>query len=1069
MAKYLNAEGSLRKFIDLYSHIYKDDYRKTPSGVSTLTPQNVNYDRIYLKNILSKLLQLQEILLFDLFFEKIPDAVQFVDLLYFDCFSENNSFDQQYRFFQHFHSFATKNHIKKSESLRSLGTLNSPKGKNILSHSGMDGETCEVMTKEKIIILIKNYFECTQENDLLLKILYLIGMDNKGIVELLLDTKEEDRIVRVIREAGFIELLDMRDLVNRGLYKTLILFDKNELINVFNLPVKEDNEEYTVYSEVCKRIRKGIDVESLCNCVIYVSETFWDLEKLYKFYEALSKLLRSMPKDNDEPSWLVYLKNPPLFFINLLYFFHQMKKQLDYKNPAIIELTKDMLNFCISYVQQASDENFKMNLFDKDGKDMEFLNYAMLIGEMRVLEIERIENLLEEMWDINRDSMQTISTFMRVDSMRSSFNNFSLKVFTKNYETPIEKDDNFQMEFRYVTNSVLMKVLSEIMWPCLMIFMDFFLSMNILGRYIENNHQASKTWLMDYFWSAPVFSIIHIFLRVSQIISIFFKILAIRAFNRGGYTLLGFYKLLLFLYFVQMAVWPLFFIKLFNFFSIVQMIIVLVQVFYVLYKTLSLNEVGVTIRIFGRMALVVLIFGTLSFTVMTVISYVIYACYLNFTQKILGQIYSDLNLFSDMYQGILVLYEFVFGAVVLVRPYQEENIFTYTMTFVMTIFSFFGNIMVANMLIAFLTSQFQYISQNAKYLTMNMQYELIQIYNMKDMDAIFTVPFFMVIPALPWYFKMWKGGESKRKANLALRKLTHIVSFFIPTFLLMMIKLLLLAIWRYLEIGVELLIHIPIRPMYFLYIWTWIFGGPILLVKLYALDLVTICQIMLNFDKPSASLLNFDLEDEARGNLVRIFNKMRRVMNNHINSNTMTIQVRDFLEGMGVIDITDKMVFKMTDEGEDFGLGIANLIAQNMGVVEQRAPKESLMQIVDKESRSSDSNPFNIKYRQSDKLIAPILAEKFADPDPDTGILTLDLSFMQKKFMNNVNSDNVHRLLSFDKFALMKASLHISINEEDIELRQDVSKLSKLTNESYRKLEQVIHDLTFLKSQAHYI
>jgi len=1042
---------------------------------------NFYSDRLFLKCLLNQIIILEELYIFDYFLEHIPDMVQLVDLLYFDRFSENNRYDLQYKFFEHLHSYLVKSPVKRSLSLKSLNTTPLKLNK-IMPEINIHGNISELMTRDKVVILVKNYFECTQENVLLMKILRLLEIDDSAILNILLDTREEDRLIRLVREIGFVELLDMRDLVRRGLYKTLILFDKNELINVFNLPVKEENPDYNVYSELCKRIKKGIDVEGLCNVIIYVSETFWDMEKLFKFYEALSMLLRSTPKDQTdptdqtnstdqkeqkdknqpkEPSWLVYLRNPPLFFITLIYFFNQAKKQLDYKDPQIIELNKDMLNFCISYIQNASDENLKMNLFDKDGKEMEFLNYVMLIEEMKILEIDTIENLLNEMWDINRDSMQTISTFMRIDSMRQTFNRFSLNVFTKDYETPIEKDDSFQMEFRYTVNSVFMKVSSEIFWPCLMIIMDFIFSMRILQTYQSRNNLASKTWLMDYFNESPFFSILHIVLRVSQMISFFFKAMAIRSFNRGGYTLLGFYKLLLFLYFVQMAVWPILFIKYFNFFSIVQMILTVVQVFYVLYKTLSLDEVGVTIRIFGRMALVVLIFGTLSFSIITVIGFAIHISYTNFTQKIEGQIYPDLNLFSDLYQGIMTLYEFVFGAVVLVRPYLEENMYTYTMSFVMTLFSFFGNIMLANMLVAFLTSQFEFISTNAKYLTMNMQYELIQIYNMKDMDAVFTVPFILAIPALPFYFSMWKQGESRRKANLFLRKVTHITSFFIPTFVLMMIKLFLLLIWRYIEITIHLILGIPVYPTYIMHLFLWILGGPFLLLKLYFQDLYTICIIMLNFKKSGQDLLNFDLEDEARANLVKIFNKMKRVMNQHLANKRDTIEAREFLKGMGVIEFADTLAINVADgKGDDLIGGFATIFEKTLGVKQEKTPNELTPAV------TTETNPFNQKYSQSEKLIGPLLVMKFADENKETNSLILDLRFMQKKFMNNVNTENVHRLLSFDKNALTKSSIHISVNEDEIELRQNVSGLSKVATSSHKKMEFVRKEIASLRVLA---
>jgi len=1059
LAKVLNKEEHFGKLWRLY---VEANELESSSEVA----DDLFTDKVFLKDTLVSLLELDELLVFDHFFQKIPNIIQFIDKYYFDCFSENSRNDMQLRFFRHFHSYLLKKPIKTSHSLQSKGFSS---GKSACSQN-IDGTNLTVpeqlITTDQLVNMTKDYFECSQENKLLLEIFSSMQINGKGVMHLLLETGDEERIVRVVREANLNYLLDPEELVKRKLFQTLILFDKNELINVLNMDVFRDDKKEgksiksNVYSEMCRRIKAGIDVEGLCNVIIYVSETYWDMAKLLKFYGALSKLLRALPKDNDEPTWLVYLKNPPLFFINLLYFFHQTKKQLDYKNREISALTEDMLDFCLCYIQYASEENFKMNLFDKDGKEMQFLNYAMLLGEMKILETERIENLLEEMWDVNRASMQTISSFMRVDSMKNAITTFSFKVFTKDYSTPIEKDDTFQMEYRFVMNSVLMKVISEIFWPCIMIVIEFVFSMQILQEYKSRNNQASETWLMDHYNLAPVFSIIHIFLRASQIISFFFKALAIRSLNRGGKTLLNFYKLMLLLYFLQMAVWPLIFINYFNFFSIVQMMLVVVQVFYVLYKTLSLDDIGVTIRIFGRMALVVLTFGTLSFSIITLIAYCIYIVFTMYSQPISGQIYSDINLFSDLYQGMLTLYEFVFGAVVLVRPYtQGENLYTRSMTFIMTLFSFFGNIMLANMLVAFLTSQFNEISQNAKYLTMNMQYELIQIYTMQDMDGLLSLPFFLTVPCLPMLLPMYRRGDARRRNNQRLRKIVHVVTYFIPTFCAMMVKLLLLSIWRYLTITVDLILYLPFRPlMNPLYLLSWLIGGPVLLAKLYCEDLMTVGKIMLDMKKTDkVQSMNYDLEEESRNNLVRVFTRMQRVMNLMLARGKKVVTVNEFLKYFSAVGMSDKIASAIMEDGEDIVRSLSTFFFNK----DQSDNAYTASMHLDE---NSNTNSFNIKYRQSDKLIAPILAEKFADPDPDTGILTLDLSFMKEKLKNNITTDNIHRLVSFDKSALMKASSHIS-NPESDDMKFMVSGLSTLTNKTYRQLTDLRNLLTACKAE----
>ena len=119
----------------------------------------------------------------------------------------------------------------------------------------------------------------------------------------------------------------------------------------------------------------------------------------------------------------------------------------------------------------------------------------------------------------------------------------------------------------------------------------------------------------------------------------------------------------------------------------------------------------------------------------------------------------------------------------------------------MTMFSFFGNIMLANMLVAFLTSSFENINHNAKLLTMTTQYIFIEIYTMKDLDTIFSTPYFLALPAAPAFLMMMAKTPKRARANEFLRKVNHIVSVFLPAFIGTNVKLILLMFHRYVAIG----------------------------------------------------------------------------------------------------------------------------------------------------------------------------------------------------------------------------------------------------------------------------
>lgn len=263
-----------------------------------------------------------------------------------------------------------------------------------------------------------------------------------------------------------------------------------------------------------------------------------------------------------------------------------MRDQLDFKNKEINELRKDLIKFCISYCENASDDVRLINLFDKDSKNREFLEYAFMIGDMSILEIEVIEGLIYNMWDLGRHTMQTISQFMRVNFMKEDITKFNMSVFTKRYEMPIEENDSFQMEFRYTSNSVFLRVISEMLWPILLIVIEFVFSMHVISIYKSFNY--TKNWLSDYVRDNPVFAFVHIYLRLNYIISIVIKTVLLKTFKREGFHHQNFFNILNLLFILQMIVYPIFFWDQFWILNNLEMLIILTMCGYVFYNGLAI-------------------------------------------------------------------------------------------------------------------------------------------------------------------------------------------------------------------------------------------------------------------------------------------------------------------------------------------------------------------------------------------------------------------------------------------------------------------------------------------------
>ena len=546
-------------------------------------------------------------------------------------------------------------------------------------------------------------------------------------------------------------------------------------------------------------------------------------------------------------------------------------------------------------------------------------------------------------------------------------------------------------------------------------------------------------------------------------------------FKREGFYHYYFYNILHVLFFLQMLVYPIFYIDNFMMVNMLQMLIVLTIIGYCFYNGLALGRIGIILRIFSRMVYVVVIFALVSMVLLTAIAFPIHSLFVDFSQSSNG---TELNMFRSLYNGVLTLFEFVFGAVVFVRPYNEQDVSTYLMTFFMVIFSFFGNIMMANMLIAFLSRQFESITRKAKYFTREMQFGLVKIFNMRELDTMFTMPYPFVGLALPFYLVMAICPTKRQAMNLFLRKVIHIINIFIPTFLIMNVFIIVLIPIRYAQLFFRLLLKVPVRFSNFFYILLWLIGGPFLLLKLYCLDVGTMLKIMLDLGAEGEDLLSTDLEPKALENTIKTFKKIIRAALYHIeffdrdkedNTNPKgnsqpvkerKVEIGKLMQLMGLYKQHKKI---MEQVAKNLNVNIKN--------VNEKPDSDSESEGDSKDSKDPDdvgmsfSSKYSAVYSQAQEVLVKVLLKKFATHGNQMEVvenLKVDLDFMLKRVKHNVNLENVHRLIGFDKTTLVRASKLIrktneaSVMTEITNLRESVQKLD-------HRVEEVVHDLSTVR------
>jgi hypothetical protein len=293
----------------------------------------------------------------------------------------------------------------------------------------------------------------------------------------------------------------------------------------------------------------------------------------------------------------------------------------------------------------------------------------------------------------------------------------------------------------------------------------------------------------------------------------------------------------------------------------------------------------------------------------------------------------------------------------------------------------------------------------------------------------------------------------------------------------MNVFLLILIPVRYLQLFFRVLIKVPTKPKNIVYMLAWIVGGPFLLLKLYVLDVATMCRIMLDLGAEGEDLLSTELEPKALDNTIRTFKKIVRAGLYH---QEFFEKEKETVKKFQVA--TSESKARISDLMQIMGLSkshkkIMNTVAKNVISGQEIAGKShDSSEESDQESENSRDNEdvgvsfsskYSAIYSQPQEILVKLMLKKFAmqnSQSEEVDDLKVDINFMLKTVKHNVNLENVHRLIGFDKTTLVKASKLIrKSGEANIMTEIGVVKDRVVKLES--RIENVIHDLTEVKDQ----
>ena len=911
------------------------------------------------------------------------------------------------------------------------------------------------LPKDKILLIISKYLERLNDPVSCVDLLEQeLEFSEKESFDLLIQTSNEDAVLELLRKKPDMKQhIEAHRIAEFCCYKILLSFNSMDLINVFNLPTNPNkSSSASIYDAMCDYIKVGGDkIQNIVYIILYVNSTFWDFEKLWKLYQSLNEVLRYEGKNN----WFAEIDNPLLFCIKVAEFFKRADKQLSITSKEIDRLCEDLVKFCLYYIKNSSQETLILEFFEKDEADMDFLGYAFGVKNLELFKIDFVSKTIHNMWNVGRSSKQKVLDFLHLAVFQKEFRSLTWASLKEAYSMPNEDNDIFETDFYLTSRSALVKVLNEIIWPLTYAVFEAIFSIETIAMYLGEEPEVFKdllTWLKIYVSNHPAFSIILIYLRISFILNIIMKSLFVSSGGKSRSMVNDFYLTQLSVFALQIFAYPILFPDWFWFGNNMQMLIVISTIIYTYYLGLAIDSVGVILRIFARLVFVVIIFGFSSIFVMTVIAYPLQTGFLSFSQTDESgtQIVPELNMFRDMYRGVSVLFEYTFGSVVFVRPYVDQDNYTYALSFVLIIFSFFGNIMMANMLVAFLANQFEEVTLNAQYYTLRMQYSLVKALSRPGIGSIFPIPYFLSIPAFPLVIAMLVKKEWRRPIDNFLKRISHGTNVILFSVLYHLGYLVFYVVYLYVLVFFRLLSKTVVAPRSLLESVVWLVIGPYMLVKLFFQDLRLLFSKLTNFkDTSDDDLFIITLTEEERIKYVEYFVKIYKVVSEILKDmkdkeqTTFTLSFNQLL-----YEIRRVFPQEFTPRGFSEGSADPDMLFSQMSMSEGMsstiaAQKKNRGPIYNK-NKFIFQKKFDLNFGY--KFLRAVLSNYIGLSQEKTMSTAanlqaggeIDLEFLANKLRKNMTPERVHILISFNKEELENAKKEFNYDEE-LMLRREIA------------------------------
>ena len=778
-------------------------------------------------------------------------------------------------------------------------------------------------------------------------------------------------------------------LVSHQKYVFLLHVSKTVLAEgVCNIPI---------FEMMMDHLEKSMGSDQILLIVYKIRKLISNLEVVSLLYDSLSSLLSKKYTE----SALYLSENPIRFCIISHYLLFYLNKFLKIKNEDYSKLAVEFMKICDYMIQYLPHKALDAYTTTPDQLNHIFLDYMFKCKASKLHNSSYIENKIKSLW--NKQIKYRLQLNPTYNIHYLSKNWFMRgKRFKEVIKIVDSRMTHFPFKFSIFKDSLSFRVYNQILENLMMLASELYYIFNLDS--LLPVAPLTMT-IFDILKTYNVGNLIFLlYCRISFFIEIVIKsrlhknsseMKALSYVYKFQLTMLSTTSIIVFTISSQSYLENQFIFTMLNSLPMFLMISELFILF------LPIPEVGRILRIFLQMTKILLVFTFMSFFLFLLYEFFLNRFFINYN--------ADFNIFKDIYAGTLTLYEFSMGALEFDK--FDKSLYGFLMNIVLVIFAFLGNVMMVNILVAYLTTQFSNISDNALYFTLKTQFGYFKGFPIQRADFVYYMPF-NTSPLFLIIYGLVKNPQKRKSLAAVFKMISHVIIVMVPLVVFFFLYNFVFSLLYYFKMIIKIAATEIKRPFFLLAkLITWVLAGMFLMIGFNFIDIYNIVRV--NAD--------YSFKDQDREQ------RDEEEMETKIEYKALTT----FNDKLRTLDVTEpnvnkhKFLFDRLEDldGLDESFYFENDFMNSEGMEETaKKMREVFQDLIE-----------NFSFRKEKDI---------------------DIKFMKQYFRQNFKEENTKMLLAYQLEKLVEAKIAATY-EEETDIKINVKKLA----ESIAKLNDSIKDL----------